>query len=85
MKFFHFHLIYSLTCLSILASACTEKSNTTQTSLQVVQPKKMGVNSEVLNQELTELLGANKTGQWKEKLEQPGLMNKRLLMPCRLS
>ena len=32
------------------------------TKLQVAQPEEMGMKSEVLNQELTELLGANKTG-----------------------
>ncbi len=72
MKRLHFYLICSVAVLIILASACTKKSDTTQTScpdkgqmnfteLQVVSPEEMGMKSEVLKQELTELLGANKT------------------------
>jgi len=72
MKRLLFYLICSVTSLFILASACTKKSDTTQTTspdkgqmnftkLQVAQPEEMGMKSEVLKQELTELLGANKT------------------------
>jgi CubicO group peptidase (beta-lactamase class C family) len=73
MKRFPFYLICSVTNLFILASACTNKSDSRQTScpdkgqmnftkLQVAQPEEMGMKSEVLEHELTELLGANKTG-----------------------
>lgn len=73
MKRFPFYLICSVTTLFILASACTNKSDSNQTSppakgqmnftkLQVAQPEEMGLKSEVLEQELTELLGENKTG-----------------------
>ena len=72
MKRFPFYLICSVTILYILASACTKKSDINQTScpdkghmnftkLQVAQPEEMGMKPEVLKQELTELLGANKT------------------------
>ena len=72
MKRLPFYLICSVIILFILASACAEKSDTNQTScpdkgnmsftkLQVAQPEDMGMRSEVLKQELTELLGANKT------------------------
>ena len=72
MKRLPFYLICSITILFIAASACTKKSDTNQTScpdkgqmnftkLQVAQPEEMGMKSEVLQQELTELLGANKT------------------------
>ncbi len=73
MKRFPFYLICSVTILFILASACIKQSDNKQTScpvkgqmnfteLQVAQPEEMGMKSEVLEQELTELLGANKTG-----------------------
>ncbi len=73
MKRFPFYLICSVTILFILVSACIKQSDTKQTSspvkgqmnfteLQVAQPEEMGMKSEVLEQELTELLGANKTG-----------------------
>jgi len=72
MKRLLYYLICSVTSLFILASACTKRSDTTQTShpdkgqknftkLKVAQPEEMGMKSEVLKQELTELLGANKT------------------------
>ena len=72
MKHLLFYLICSVTSLFILASACTKKSDATQTSrpdkgqmnftkLPVAQPEEMGMKSEVLKKELTELLGANKT------------------------
>lgn len=73
MKRLPSHLIYYVTILFILASACTKKSDTKHSSypdkgqinftkLQVAQPEEMGMKSEVLQQELTELLGSNKTG-----------------------
>ena len=72
MKHLHFHLICSAAVLIMLASACTKKTDTKQSSgpdkgqmnfteLQVASPEEMGLKSEVLEQELTELLGANKT------------------------
>lgn len=72
MKRLQFHLICSGAVLMILASACTKKTDTNQstspdrgqmnfTELQVSSPEEMGLKSEVLKQELTELLGANKT------------------------
>jgi CubicO group peptidase (beta-lactamase class C family) len=72
MKTLLFRRICTIAILIIVASACTKKTNTTQTSspdqgqmnftkLQVAQLEDMGLKSEVLNQELTELLGANKT------------------------
>ena len=72
MKRFHFHHVYSILTL-FLVVACTNKSDTNKTphssnedigfiKLQVAQPEEMGVKPEVLNNELTELLGANKTG-----------------------
>ncbi|RLB60874.1 MAG: hypothetical protein DRH08_14755 [Deltaproteobacteria bacterium] len=73
MKRLHFYLICSVAIIFILASACTNKSDTNQTpctqngemnfaKVQVAQPEEMGMNAELLNRELTELLGANKTG-----------------------
>ncbi len=73
MKRFPFYLICSVTILFFLTSACTNKSEPIHTSclvkgqmnftkLPVAQPEEMGMKSEVLEQELTELLGANKTG-----------------------
>jgi CubicO group peptidase (beta-lactamase class C family) len=73
MKLLPFYLICSGAFLIILTSACTNKSDSNQTScpvkgqmnftkLQVAEPQGMGMKSEVLKQELTELLGANKTG-----------------------
>jgi CubicO group peptidase (beta-lactamase class C family) len=65
--------IYTLTILFVLAPACTNKPDIHQpsysdkgqmnfTPLPVVQPEEMGLKSEVLEHELAELLGANKTG-----------------------
>jgi CubicO group peptidase (beta-lactamase class C family) len=73
MKRSLFYRICTITILFIVVSACTKKPDTKKTScpekgpmnfteLQVVPPEEMGMRSEVLNQELTELLGANKTG-----------------------
>ncbi len=72
MNRLHSYLICFVSVLFILASACTKKRDTNQnscpdkgqinfTKLQVAQPEEMGMKSEVLKQELTELLGANKT------------------------
>jgi len=69
----HFYFIYFVAIIFFSTSACTNKSDTNQTpcpqngqmnfaEVQVAQPEEMGMNSEVLNRELTELLGANKTG-----------------------
>jgi len=72
MNRLHSYLICFVSVLFILASACTKKRDTNQnscpdkgqinfTKLQVAQPEEMSMKSEVLKQELTELLGANKT------------------------
>jgi len=72
MKPFLFCRIGAIAILIVLASACTKKSNTTNTlgpdrgqmnfaKLRIVPPEEMGMKSQVLIQELTELLGANKT------------------------
>ena len=72
MKRLSHYLVYDITILVILASACAKNPDINQTSyqhkgkmnfaaLQAAQPEEMGMNSEVLNQELTNLLGGNKT------------------------
>ena len=72
MKPLHFYLVCSVTSLFILASGCTRKSGTSPkpdpdkaqmnfAELHVASPEEMDMKSEVLKQDLTELLGANKT------------------------
>ena len=65
--------ICALSILIIIVSACTKKSDSNQAlfpddghmdfiELPLAQPEEMGLKSEVLEEELTDLLGANKTG-----------------------
>lgn len=72
MKRLTYYLIHGMTILFVLASACSKRSDINQNSyqhkgqmnfaeLKVAQPEEMGMKSEVLKQELTGLLGENKT------------------------
>jgi CubicO group peptidase (beta-lactamase class C family) len=72
MKYWPFYFISAITILTMLASACAKRSEFKHislpqkaqmnfTGLQIAQPEEMGMRPEVLKQELTELLGENKT------------------------